>query len=67
MLDIVATNDNKLTFPIEFENVDDIETAWPIAGSGRTNTAAENEPENVDEEQRGEQERDDCAEDRKKL
>jgi hypothetical protein len=67
MLGIVAAHDDELTFLVEIKDIHDIEPARSIAGSGRTYTAAKNEPEDIDKEQCGEKKRNDCAQDWKQL
>jgi ribosomal 30S subunit maturation factor RimM len=67
MLGIVTSHDDELALLVEIKDINDIETARSITGAGRTYAAAENQPEDIDEEQCGEKKRDDCAEDWKKL
>lgn len=57
MFGIVASNDDELALAIQIERVDDVEAARPIAPARRLDAPSEQQPEDVEEEQRGDEKR----------
>jgi hypothetical protein len=49
MLCIVPSDDDKLAFLVEIENINDVETAGTIACARRANASPKNQSDNVDE------------------
>ncbi len=67
MLDIVAAHDNELPIAVDIESIDDIEPARPVARPWSLDASSEQEPVDIDEQQRREQECDNCGEYRQEL
>jgi hypothetical protein len=67
MLYVVPPHDDELTFAIEIEHVDDVEATRSIARSRRADAAAEQKPENIEDEHRSDEERDERPENREQL
>lgn len=57
MFDIVPPHDDELAFPIEIEHIDDVQPPRPVARSGRADAATEQQPDNIQDEHCGDEER----------
>lgn len=60
MLCVVASHDDELTFAIEIENVDHVQPPRALFGARRTDSAPEEQTDDVEDEERGDEERHDC-------
>lgn len=67
MFGVVAADDHKLPFAIEIENIDDVQPARAFFRACRANSSPEQKAENVNDEERGDEERHDCSQNREQL
>jgi hypothetical protein len=67
MFGVVAPDNDELALPIEVEHVHDVQATRRFLAAGRANPASEQQPEDVQHEKRGEQERHDCSENGEQL
>lgn len=67
MLGVVATDDDKLTLPVQVENIDDIEAPGSLLAAFGAYLAPEQQTKNVQDQKRGDEERHDCSENREQL
>ncbi len=67
MLDIIAPHDDQLAVAVDIESIDDVQATRAIARPRSLYAPSEQEPVDIDEQQRREQERDYCCEYRQEL
>ncbi|HEY8125666.1 MAG TPA: hypothetical protein VIF88_09630 [Methylocystis sp.] len=67
MFDIVAPHDDQLALAVKVIDIDDVQPAGAIAASGRTDAASEQQAENIKDEHRSDEERNERSERRQQL